>query len=319
MRRLSPSIDPKTLLATLCCLSLIGLAGCASGGDAPADEPPAEQAAEPSQPEEGDEYAEEMATQHADDSPTPSEAVATAGEDLPEGQQVTYAVVDGTEIQGYLVRPDGDQSAGPAIVVIHEWWGLNDNIRTMARKLADHGYTALAVDLYGGQSAQKPDQAKQFMQEAMAAPEQTIANLKQAVGYLEAQGAERIGVIGWCFGGGWSLQTALAVPEKIDAAVVYYGKVTTDPAALAALDAPLLGIFGAEDPSIPTEQVRAFEAALDEAGKTATIEIYEDAGHAFANPSGERYVPEAAEDAWVKTINFLDRHLKPEEGEKPAP
>ncbi len=121
--------------------------------------------------------------------------------------------------------------------------------------------------------------------------------------------APAIGVIGWCFGGGWALQTALLLP-KLDAAVIYYGELVTDSQALKKLETPVLGIFGAKDQGIPVEKVRSFETALKSLGKTAEIYIYENAGHAFANASGDRYVPEAAADAWQKTTRFLNQHLK---------
>jgi carboxymethylenebutenolidase len=199
----------------------------------------------------------------------------------------------------------------PGVIVIHEWWGLNDNVETMARMLAHQGYAALAVDLYGGESAETPENARALMQRTMDDPEPAKENLRQAHAYLTGElGAPATGVIGWCFGGGWSLQTALMIPE-LDAAVMYYGRVVTDPEELRALDTPLLGIFGAEDEGIPVDQVREMEAALGELGKDATIHVYEGAGHAFANPSGTRYQPEAAKDAWEKTVAFFDQHLTP--------
>ena len=134
--------------------------------------------------------------------------------------------------------------------------------------------------------------------------------MRQALAYLrEELGAEKVGVIGWCFGGGWSLATALNEPGGIDAAVVYYGRLVTTEEELAPLASPVLGIFGALDRGIPLETVREFEAALDSLGKEASIHVYDDADHAFANPSGTRYQAEAAEDAWAKTVAFLARHL----------
>jgi carboxymethylenebutenolidase len=141
--------------------------------------------------------------------------------------------------------------------------------------------------------------------------EVATVTLKQAYQYLAQQQDEReIGVIGWCFGGGWSLETALALPQKIDATVIYYGRLVTDPQRLEKLDMPVIGFFGAEDNGIPREKVKAFEAALNEVGVTNSIYIYEGAGHAFANPSGTRYQAKAAEDAWQKTVAFLNEYLK---------
>ena len=265
-----------------------------------------------------DDYGEAMSREHADDSPTPTAlSTPTSTEDVIT-EEVAYATVDGSSVTGYLARPDTagmSAEALPGIIVIHEWWGLNDNIRTMAEKLAAEGYVALAVDLYGGEAAETPEQARSLMSASMEREAALTSNVEQAYEYLAAQpGTEEIGVIGWCFGGGWSLRTALALPESIDATVIYYGQLVTDPDRLATLDMPILGIFGGEDQGIPVEQVRTFEQRLDSLGANATIEVYEGAGHAFANPSGERYVPDAAEDAWQKTLAFFDRYLKGDDG-----
>jgi carboxymethylenebutenolidase len=117
-------------------------------------------------------------------------------------------------------------------------------------------------------------------------------------------------VIGWCFGGGWSLQTALEVPQGISAVVMYYGQPEKDRVRLEGLRSPLLGLFGADDKSIPPAAVRELEANLKQLGKSAEIHIYDGAGHAFANPSGTNYRPAAAEDAWRRTVAFFKQHLK---------
>jgi len=254
-----------------------------------------------------EDYGEAMSREHAGDSPTANASVVDA--DLVT-EEVVYATVDGEVVTGYLARPDTAGSM-PGVIVIHEWWGLNDNIRTMTERLAAEGYVALAVDLYGGDVAETPDQARTFMSRAMDRQEAQTSNLTQAYEYLTLRhDADNVGSIGWCFGGAWSLRTALALPDALDAAVIYYGQLVTDPDQLATLDMPVLGIFGAEDSSIPLNVVRDFGDTLDSLGTDVTIEIYDGAGHAFANPSGERYMPEAAEDAWQTTRAFLDRTLR---------
>ena len=254
-----------------------------------------------------------MAKEHAGDEPVASGALTAPPAQPVTSTQVTYATVGGMPIQGYLAMPEGAAPGSlPALVVIHEWWGLNDNVRRMTDRLAGEGYVALAVDLYRGQTASEPGRAKSLMKSASARAGAVRENLRQATAWLQSeQGAQKIGVIGWCFGGGWSLQTGLLAPEAIDAVVVYYGRVSVPKEELAALDAPLLGLFGGKDQGIPPEDVRAFDRKLGALGKSAQIHIYDQAGHAFANPSGERYQPEAAEDAWQKTAAFLRRHLKP--------
>jgi carboxymethylenebutenolidase len=196
------------------------------------------------------------------------------------------------------------------VIVIQEGWGLNDNIRAMARRLAAEGYVALAVDLYEGQVAEESARARELMSAAMERAESLEDNLRQAHRYLGEQGAESIGVIGWCFGGGWSLRTALLLPDEIDATVIYYGRLVTDSEQLAALESPILGLFGSEDQGIPLESVREFESVLESLGKDAAIHVYEGANHAFANPSGTRYNADAAEDAWKKTLEFFTANLK---------
>jgi carboxymethylenebutenolidase len=253
-----------------------------------------------------DDFLARMAEEHRDDSPETGAADREAP--ASQGAEVTYARLDDSEIAGYLARPA--EPGGSAVLVIHEWWGLNDNIRAMARRLADEGHLALAVDLYEGEVAEDRDTARKLATRAREQTARGAENMRQALAYLRDElGAERVGVIGWCFGGGWSLATALDQPDGIDATVIYYGRLVTDPAALAPLASPVLGIFGELDGGIPVETVRQFEATLAELGKRASIHVYEGADHAFANPTGNRYQAAAAEDAWAKTVAFFAEHL----------
>jgi carboxymethylenebutenolidase len=177
----------------------------------------------------------------------------------------------GTDLQlsssrAYLSVPGATKPPLPALVVIHEWWGLNEHIMHWTDRLAADGYAALAVDLYGGKVATDPDEAMKLMK--AVDDKQAIAVLKEAVKFLGEDDrikAKRRGVIGWCFGGKWSLEAALAAPE-LDAAVVYYGHVDTSPERLANLQASLLAIFGNKDASIPPEHVKKFEFGLEQAG-----------------------------------------------------
>ncbi|MDT0633107.1 dienelactone hydrolase family protein [Rubrivirga sp. S365] len=258
-------------------------------------------------------YAGEMRAQH--DGDTPAASGATAGADTADVtvERVVYGTVDGQTLTGTIARPAGaGPTAGlPGVVVIHEWWGLNENVEDMARRLADEGYAALAVDLYGGETAATPDEAMSLVRSAMADEEALTENLQAAYRFLASrEEAPRVGVIGWCFGGMWSLRAALALPDELDAAVVYYGGPVTDADRLAPLDMPVLAFFGEDDSSIPQDTVRAFETALAEADVEHEVEVYPGAGHAFANPSGENYVPAAAEDAWRRTTAFLADNLK---------
>ncbi|MEE8137671.1 MAG: dienelactone hydrolase family protein [Thermoanaerobaculia bacterium] len=253
---------------------------------------------------------ERMAREHATDEPVPSPAAQVEPAGRVASEEVVYADLEGTAIRGYLARPESGGEL-PGILVIQEWWGLNDNIRAMADRLAGEGYLALAVDLYEGEVADDREGAARLMRRSMERPVRLEENLRQAAAFLrQGRGVTRLGVIGWCFGGGWSLRTALLLRDQIDAAVIYYGRLVTEPAELEPLQAPILGLFGGLDRGIPVEAVRAFEAALRALGKEATIQVYDDANHAFANPSGTRYNQAAATDAWEKTLDFFERHLK---------
>lgn len=256
-------------------------------------------------------YAGKMAQEHRHDQPSPSPAALAPPAAPVASQPVRYAAVNGKPVQGYLAYPTSAEGGLPGVLVFHEWWGLNDNIRAMANQLAGEGYVALAVDVYGGQVATEPEAARALMDHAMKDGDALRQNLRQAHQYLKEQvKATRIGTIGWCFGGGLSLREALLVPDQIDAAVVYYGHVSGDPKELEPLKAPLLGLFGGADQGIPVEDVRKFEATLKSLGKNAEIHIYDGAGHAFANPSGTNYKADAAADAWKRSLAFLAAHLK---------
>ena len=256
------------------------------------------------------EYLAAMAVMHHNDTPAPSPVAVVKPSQPVQGVEAAYATVGGKEVKGYLSRPASAKGPLPGIIMIHEWWGLNDNIRRTADRLAGEGYEVLAVDLYGGQSAANPDDAKKYMMAVMNDQDAAKDNLRQAYAYLhDHEHATKMGVIGWCFGGGWSLQTALLFPDKLDAAVMYYGRPVTDVAQLSTLKMPLIGFFGELDQGITVADVDAFEKALKDAKVDAEIHEYPNAGHAFANPSGANYQAAAAEDSWTRTIKFFKDHL----------
>jgi carboxymethylenebutenolidase len=214
---------------------------------------------------------------------------------------------------GFLAKPAGTGGKYPGIVMIHEWWGLNDNIKDMARQMASEGYVVLAADLYKGQVTTASSQAQQLATGVRNHPGEAVKNLQAAVSYLRNDSsvdASKIGSLGWCFGGDWSLQ--LALNEKMNATGLYYGRPVTDPKVLSVIKWPVLGIFGSADQSIPVEQVNAFKQALDKDGIQNEIHVYNGVGHAFANPSGPNYAPTETKDAWQKTLAFFDKHLKGE-------
>ena len=258
-------------------------------------------------------HADRMMEQHRDDTTTASPVAQEP--DIPvTAEDVRYGTVGGEFVEGYLAAPTSPDSVAealPAVILIHEWWGLNDNVRTMARRLAGEGYRVLAVDLYGGEVASTPAEARQLMSLATDEPDRLMQNTEAAYDYLTSEhDAPRVAAMGWCFGGGMVLQTALALPEKLDGAVIYYGRVgNASQEQLAQLQMPIIGLFGGEDEGIPVADVRQFEATLEELGKDAEIHVYEGAGHAFANPTGQNYVADAAEDAWEETTSFLRETL----------
>jgi len=191
-------------------------------------------------------------------------------------------------------------------VVIHEWWGLNDWVKEQASKLSDRGYVALAIDLYRGKVATTPDEAHELMR---GVPEDRAArDLRAAVEFLKSQSnvkKDRIASIGWCMGGGYSLDVALQEPT-LRAAVINYGRLASDSESLKKINASILGLFGGQDRGIPPADVKKFEQSLKQMGKKVEVVIYPDAGHAFENPNNrDGYRPDDAADAWKRTVNFL--------------
>ncbi len=261
-----------------------------------------------------DDYTEYMWEVHGQEQPIPTDMLTQvpSEDETVNVEIVTYGNLEGKPIKGYLASPTDVDRPLPAIMVIHEWWGLNDNIKAMTRKIAAQGYTALAVDMYGGEFAKTPEKAMELITEARNNSDRLKDNLTLAYQYLEQeQNAPKIGSIGWCFGGSLSLQTALLFPKTLDAAVIYYGgELEMDPEVLKPLETPILGIFGELDKRPSPETVKKFEMALKSLNKEVDIYIYPNADHAFANPSGERYNPEAAADAWEKTVQFFSEQLR---------
>ncbi len=188
---------------------------------------------------------------------------------------------------------------------------MNDWVKDQASRFADEGYVALAIDLYRGKTANTPEEAHEPMR---GVPEDRArGDLRAAFDYLKSQKnvkPDRIGSVGWCMGGGYSLDVALEEPA-LAADVIHYGHLATDAENLKKINAPVLGIFGAQDKGIPPEDVRKFEQAMKQLGKQIEIKIYPDAGHAFENPNNKAgYRPADAADAWKLTIDFLNRTLK---------
>lgn len=254
-------------------------------------------------------YASAMHAAHGKETPTATPIAQIAPRAAVVGSTVTYGTVDGKMLQGYMARPANAPRNAPAIIVVHEWWGLNDNIKSIVDRYAGEGYIVLGVDLFG-RVATTPDTAMVLYQTAMKNVPAGEKNIAAAIAYLKAQGATKIGSVGYCFGGHWSLRTGLVGARDISAVVMYYGAPITDAAQLTRLNAPVLGLFGGLDRGIPVDSVRAMERSLKASGKTVTINVYADANHGFSNPSGQAYNAPAATDAWDRSLAFFRSNLR---------
>ncbi|MGI9270970.1 MAG: dienelactone hydrolase family protein [Woeseiaceae bacterium] len=284
-------------------LSLMLIAGCDSGSSGGSDTASADRQA-------GLDNVEAMAKEHANDTTEPSEGAQKAPQRAVISERLPYAEVDDQLVYGDFVFPADMVEPLPAVIMIHEWWGLNDNIRAMAERLAGEGYIVLAVDLFDGEVAESVRDARQLMTRVVEQPDSASENIRQAYEFVDSiAGAPRVASLGWCFGGGWSLNTALLFPDDLDAAVIYYGQVTDDDEQLQPLNVPILGLFAEKDTGIKVESVEAFAAALERLRKPHDIHIYPGARHAFANPTGNAYDAKAADDAWQRTLQFLQENL----------
>lgn len=244
-----------------------------------------------------------------------SKTGSPAGEAQPKAplleQEVAYGEAQKRNLVGFLAMPGDAAEPLPGLIVIHEWWGLNDNIKAMTRKLASEGYVALAVDLYNGAKADTPEKAQPLMAAVVGDQEAARANLKQAYDYLDKYAlAPRIGSVGWSLGGGWSLQTALMLPDHLRAMVMYYGPITGSQSELSTLQMPVLGFFAGLDESVPVRDVLLFRSTLLKLGKPAEIIIYPKAQSGFANPDRGAYDEQATAESWQKTLAFLAENLK---------
>jgi carboxymethylenebutenolidase len=236
---------------------------------------------------------------------------AAFGSETAELTNITYSGEDGQELIGYLSQPDGP-GPHPAVLLIHEWWGLNEGITILADALAAEGYVVLAPDAYRGRvTAQFP---RALWLRLTTPEEQVFADVDAALAYLmsmENVDTTRLASMGFCFGGGHSLQLGMRQSENLALTIIYYGAVVTDPDLLRPLTdgQPVLGVFGEEDQSIPVADVLEFEAALNTLAIPNEITIYEGVGHAFLTE--ENYdQPGAAMDAWQQTLRFLAENLQ---------
>lgn len=211
-------------------------------------------------------------------------------------------------VTGYLSTPEGN-GPFPGVILIHEWWGLNDDIKSIADRFAQEGYAALAVDLYDGESTTERERAGELAGAVRGDVDGAFVNLESALAYLKDQpgvDTSRLASVGWCFGGGWAYQMARNGLD-IGASVMYYGQFDPED-DFAMMKADILGHFGEEDAAIAVDSVREFQAALETTNGMHEVYIYPNVGHGFANQRGGdnlAYSEEAAETAWQRTMEFL--------------
>lgn len=248
----------------------------------------------------------------------PRSSHSSAGRDSSERRRVRAAVADTARVHlgpgeggadAFVAFPPGVKSA-PGVIVVHEWWGLNAEIRALAKRLAQQGYVAIVPDLYHGKVASDPENAHVLMRGIDEG--EALATLQAAAEWLAADPRvqkRRRGIVGFCMGGGLALQEAIDDPA-LSAAVVFYGSPESRPERIAKLAVPLLGHYGADDQGIDVSRVEAFDRTLHGAHKDAEIDVYSGAGHAFMNEEQASYRPEAARLAWARTLYFLQKHLK---------
>lgn len=231
-------------------------------------------------------------------------ALAQAAAGTTRTQTITTA--GGREVTAAVARPDPLDRRVPVVLLIHEWWGLNDQIKSMAAELARQGFVAVAVDLFQGRVVTSADEARALVDKVN--PAEAADTLASWVAWARnhPDGNRKVGVVGWCFGGGWALRAATA--SAIDACVVYYGRVDLSPDQLGHLKGPVLGHFGRHDTFITAPVVVAFEDGMKRAGKPYAVYWY-DAGHAFANPTGDNYRKPEAQQAWARSLDFLRKEL----------
>lgn len=225
-------------------------------------------------------------------------------------QMVEFAG-NGSPAPGYLAQP-GSGGPFPAVVVIQEWWGLNENIKDIARRFAAEGFAALAPDLYRGQVVSEPDDARKLAME-LDRPS-ALKDIQGAVNYLIAQpfvSPRQVGVVGFCMGGGLPAMMSYS-GQNVGAVVVFYGgsNVVWDDESVRRISAPLLGLYGEADQGQPVDKVRANEAKLKAHGKTHEFVIYPEAPHAFFNDERPAYREQASADAWRRTLGWFRQFLK---------
>lgn len=226
--------------------------------------------------------------------------------------QTLYTDSRNASPQAFLVRPDDDK-VYPGIVLIQEWWGVEPHIRELAQRLATEGFVVLVPDLYHGKIATEPDDAKKLVMLTFENIEAAIGEIVLALEYLRKNAGvqpKKLGLMGFCMGGHLTYRVAERYPHLGAASPWYAGNYDPTPEQVAAINAPLLAIYGETDGGIPVAQVQKVEGLFKATGKDAEFHIYPNAGHAFNNPDHGMYVAAAAKDAWARAVAFFKDKLK---------
>jgi carboxymethylenebutenolidase len=212
---------------------------------------------------------------------------------------------DGVKVSGYLSEPSGTPVGG--LVVIQEWWGLNDDIKNIADRYAAEGFLAFAPDMYHGELATEPDEARKL---AMSLERDLAAReIDAAIGWLKAEyGVAKVGCVGFCMGGGLTLATAIRPSSNVDAVHVYYGGGMPESDVISTIKAPVMGSYGALDQGIPAERVDMLRDTLTKAGVENDVKLYDGAGHSFFNDGPAHHEPSAA-DSWTRSVGWFKKHL----------
>lgn len=260
----------------------------------------------------------------ADDSASPatnSQAIgkiagdpAAAASRSVTAESLPYGDVDESLVYGYFAIPEDMLDPLPAVIVVHDWWGLDDNMRQSIERLAGAGFIALGVDLFGGETAESLADARNLEIRVVENPDLALENLRQAYDFLaDTAGAPKIALLGFGFGGGWSLLATSEISGELGASISYYGQVHDNSDRLQRIGTPFLGLFAENDRAVPPDTVRRFEEALTELGKDVEIVLYPGKRRGFASPQSPNFDAATAEDAWRRMIQFLESRFSAEE------
>ena len=225
-------------------------------------------------------------------------------------ESLAYAEVDERLVYGHFVIPVDMIEPLPAVIMIHDWWGLNEQMRALCDELAAQGYIVLGVDLFAGGTAASAADARQLEIAVVENPDLAAENLRQAFDFVSnIAAAPSVAAVGYGFGGSWSLNAAVDLQDRLAAAAIYYGQVSSDRGFLAAIDAPVLGFFAGNDRAVPADTVAAFRDALAALEKEHEVIMFDGVRRGFADPQSANFDAGLADDAWGQLLAFLDTNL----------